>query len=91
MLDKCSSNCKPILLKQLETIDCRLILTMGKSPTQALLGEKINRYSDYVGKIFDIRIGERDYKLLPIYHPSPLNPKGYKDNIPIFEKIKTFL
>lgn len=91
MLDKCSSNCKPILLKQLETIDCRLILTMGKSPTQALLGEKIKRYSDYVGKIFDIRIGERDYKLLPIYHPSPLNPKGYKDNIPIFEKIKTLL
>ena len=29
-----------------------------------------------------------NYKLIPIYHPSPLNPKGYKENIPIFEKLK---
>ena len=29
-----------------------------------------------------------NYKLIPIYHPSPLNPKGYKDNVSIFEKLK---
>ena len=36
-LTKCSNNCKPILIKQLKQIPCKLILTMGLHPTQALL------------------------------------------------------
>lgn len=36
-------------------------------------------------------INNKQYKLLPIYHPSPLNPKGYKDNIAIFNKLKEIL
>ena len=56
----------PILIKQLNSIPCNLILTMGLHPTQAILNKKINKYSDYVGKIFDIEIGTRtviDYEL----------------------------
>lgn len=90
-LEICSQNCKPFLLKQLKNIPCKIILTMGLHPTQALLNKKIKRYSDYVGKELDFVIDNMKYILLPIYHPSPLNPKGYKMNVPIFEKLKQII
>ncbi len=87
ILEKCSSNCMPILIEQLNKLPCSIILTMGLHPTQALLKTKIKKFSDYVGKQFNIMLGGRNYLLIPIYHPSPLNPKGFKDNLPIFEMI----
>ncbi|MBE7082437.1 MAG: hypothetical protein E7378_01995 [Clostridiales bacterium] len=87
-LEKCSLNCMPILTEQLNNIPCDTILTMGLHPTQAILQTKIKKFADYVGKEFDVILGNRKYTLIPIYHPSPLNPKGYKDNVPIFNKIK---
>lgn len=78
----------PILLEQLKDIPCGIILTMGLHPTQVLLNIKIQRFSDYVGKEFDFTIGNKKYILIPIYHPSPLNPKGYNANVPIFERLK---
>ncbi|MBQ7352235.1 MAG: hypothetical protein IJW59_05210 [Clostridia bacterium] len=90
-LEKCSKNCMPILIEQLNEIPCEIILTMGVCPTQAILQTKIKKFADYVGKEFDITLGNRKYKLIPIYHPSPLNPKGYKENLPIFDRIKNNL
>ena len=87
-LESCSNNCMPILIEQLISVPCDIILTMGLHPTQALLKTKIKKFADYVGKEFYISLGIKEYKLIPIYHPSPLNPKGYKDNVPIFENIK---
>lgn len=80
----------PILYEQLKDIPCRIIVTMGLFPTQALLQTKIKKFADVVGKIFEIKINSNNYILIPIYHPSPLNPRGYKDNIAIFNKIKDF-
>ena len=87
-LEKCSENCMPILIEQLQDLPCDTIITMGLHPTQAILKTKIKKFADYVGKDFFITLGNKKYTLIPIYHPSPLNPKGYKDNVPIFEKIK---
>ncbi len=87
-LEKCSANCMPILIEQLNLLPCDVIITMGLHPTQAILQTKIKKFADYVGKEFEISLGNKKYKLIPIYHPSPLNPKGYKDNVAIFEKIK---
>lgn len=89
-LEECSRNCKPILYKQLEKIPCDIILTMGLHPTQALLNMKIKRFSDFVGREFVIEINKKPFVLIPIYHPSPLNPKGYKGNISIFENLKKY-
>lgn len=55
-LEKCSKNCLPILLEQMKNIPCKIILTMGLHPTQALL---IKRYSDYVGKELDFVIDNK--------------------------------
>ena len=90
-LTLCSNNCLPILFEELKSIPCNIIITMGMHPTSALLKTKIKRFSDFVGKVFDFKIENKNYKLIPIYHPSPLNPKGYKDNVPIFEMIKNKL
>lgn len=90
-LQECSKNCMPILIEQLNKLPCNLIITMGLHPTQAILKTKIKKFTDYVGKEFDIILGNKQYKLIPIYHPSPLNPKGYKGNIEIFNKIKKLL
>jgi len=90
-LENCSNNCLPILIKQLNKLPCKIILTMGLHPTQALLKRKIKKFADYVGKEYDVELGEHKYKLIPIYHTSPLNPKGYKDNVEIFEKIKKLI
>lgn len=83
-LKVCSKNCKSIMLKQLEIIKPKLIITLGEFPTRALLNFKFSKFGDVVGNIYDID----GYKILPIYHPSPISPKSYKGNIPIFEKIK---
>lgn len=90
-LEKCSANCMPILVEQLNSLPCDIILTMGLHPTQAILNLKIKKFADYVGKEFEVSLGNKPYKLIPIYHPSPLNPKGFKDNVPIFEKIRELL
>ena len=90
-LPKFSKNCMPILISQLEKIPCDIIIPMGQHPTQALLGEKIEKFADYVGKEFSVKFGTKKYTLIPMYHPSPLNPKGYKENVPVFEKIKLLM
>ena len=83
-LKTCSKKCKNIMLKQLELLNPKLIITLGEFPTRNLLNFKFNKFQDVVGKIYEVD----GYKILPIYHPSPISPKSYKGNLPIFEKLK---
>ena len=77
-------NCHNILLKQIAILNPQLIITLGEFPTRSLLNIKFSKFKDVVGKIYEIN----GYKILPIYHPSPISPKSYKGNIPIFNKLK---
>ena len=72
------------MLDQIDILKPKLIITLGEFPTRNLLNFKFDKFKDVVGNIYDVD----GYKVLPIYHPSPISPKGYKDNIPIFEKLK---
>ena len=83
-LKTCSSNCKNIMLEQLKILNPKLIITLGEFPTRNLLDFKFNKFADVVGKIYEVN----DYKILPIYHPSPISPKSYTGNIHIFEKLR---
>lgn len=85
-LKLCSKNCKDIMLRQLKILNPKLIITLGEFPTRNLLDFKFDKFKDVVGNIYEIN----GYKILPIYHPSPILPKSYTGNVPIFEKIKTF-
>ena len=75
---------KDIMLKQLRILNPKLIITLGEFPTRNLLNFKFGKFSDVVGNIYEVE----GFKVLPIYHPSPISPKSYKGNIPIFEKLK---
>jgi len=83
-LSKCGSNCKKILFKQLEIIKPKYVLSLGDAATKTILDIKYKKFSDVVGKVFIIN----DIKVIPIYHPSPISPKSYSGNIPIFNKLK---
>lgn len=80
----CSLNCKRYMLKQLEILQPKLIITLGEFPTKTLLDFKFNRFKDVVGNIYEVD----NFKILPIYHPSPISPNSYKGNIPIFNKLR---
>ena len=47
-LEKCSSNCMPILIEQLNSVPCDIIITMGLHPTQAIMQTKIKKFSDFM-------------------------------------------
>ena len=83
-LKTCSSNCKSIMLEQLKILNPKLIITLGEFSTRNLLNFKFNKFADVVGNIYEVN----GYKILPIYHPSPIFPKSYTGNIPIFEKLR---
>ena len=83
-LKVCSKNCKSIMLEQLSVLQPKLIITLGEFPTRALLDVTFSKFADVVGNLCEVH----GFKVLPIYHPSPISPKSYKGNVPIFEKLK---
>ena len=83
-LNKCSRNCKQYLINQFKIIKPKLILSLGDSATKTILDIKYKRFSDVVGKEYNID----DITVIPIYHPSPISPKSYAGNIGIFNNIK---
>ena len=83
-LKTCSKNCKNIMLEQLKILNPKLIITLGEFPTRNLLDFEFKKFADVVGNIYEVK----GYKILPIYHPSPISPKSYSGNVPIFEKLR---
>ena len=86
-LKTCSKNCKNIMLEQLQILNPKLIITLGEFPTRNLLDFKFDKFKEVVGNIYEIN----GYKILPIYHPSPISPKSYTGNEPIFQNLKDIL
>lgn len=86
-LKTCSKNCKNFMIEQIKILNPKLIITLGEHPTRNILDLKFDKFSSVVGNIYEIE----GFKVIPIYHPSPISPKSYKDNVPIFEKIKTII
>ena len=86
-LKTCSKNCKDIMLEQLKILNPKLVITLGEFPTRNLLDFKFNKFGDVVGNFYEVD----GFKVLPIYHPSPISPKSYKGNLPVFMKLKEYM
>ena len=82
-LNECGNNCKKFLFMQLEEINPKVILSLGDSATKTILDFKYKKFSDVVGKVFDVN----GFKVIPIYHPSPISPLSYKGNEGIFKNL----
>lgn len=83
-LDACAKNCWPIFEKQLTLVNPQLLILLGVKTLgiwNSLTGTEV-----VVGEISKVPIGGKNYYLLPIFHPSPINPFGRAKNEAIFNK-----
>lgn len=87
-LKQSALNCLPFLERQILELNSKILIPLGEHPTRILLKDiKFEKFGDIVGNAYERIIGTEKVIIIPIYHPSPINPKGYKNNIPIFELI----
>jgi uracil-DNA glycosylase family 4 len=87
-LKEVSKTCSKFLEEQIEELNSRIIVPLGEHPTRILLSQDFKNFKEVVGKVFHKQINNKEILIIPIYHPSPINPKGYKNNVSIFEEIK---
>lgn len=80
----CSKNCNKYLIEQLNVLKPKIVITLGEAATRNVLNINFNKFSEVVGKVYELN----GCKVIPIYHPSPISLKSYKDNVPIFEMLK---
>ncbi len=87
----CNDNCKEFLYRQIKLMEPKIIISLGDHATRNILDIKYKNFSKVVGKSFKTNVKGKDFIVIPIYHPSPISPKSYKDNVSIFLKIKDYL
>nr|WP_276236166.1 uracil-DNA glycosylase [Halosegnis sp. DT85] len=63
------SNCRGYLETELDRLDPELVVTLGKVPSEHLLGRSVAVTSE-AGDVYDARIGDRSYRLLVSVHPA---------------------
>ena len=85
-LHSCASKTWPHFIEQLNYIQPKIIILLGKKTTEIfnILAET----SLIVGQIQQIRLSDKSYFILPLYHPSPLNPKRVQNVEFINDNIK---
>jgi len=77
-IKSCCSKCWPLFLKQLNIIKPKIIIILGKK-TLDIFNEN-NRSNFEMGIFSDWCIKNHKVFILPIFHPSPINPRSYKLN-----------
>lgn len=83
-LKKLAQLYQPTLKRQIHILCPKLVLTMGAIPTQMLIDQPFQRLTNIAGKNFSIH----GTQVIPIFHPSPISPRSYKGNVPIFEQLR---
>ncbi|MBD3790532.1 MAG: uracil-DNA glycosylase [Campylobacterales bacterium] len=80
--------CKPYLLKQIELIKPKIIVTLGSTAYMYLTGDEIP-----ISKIRGSVIKQENYIVIPTYHPSYLlrNPSAKKEAFEDLKKIKSLM
>jgi|SRR3989344_3529888 len=73
----------PVFLHNLKKSKSKLIIVSGVETTRIfseLCGTPLS-----MGEMKKAKLGSKTYSVLPIYHPSPINPKGAERNRGIFK------
>ncbi len=80
--------CQPYLLKQIEIIKPKLIVTLGATAYQYLTGDETS-----ISKIRGTLHQQNEYTLIPTYHPSFLlrNPSAKKEVFEDLKKVKELM
>jgi len=72
-LINCATKTWPHFIEQINYVNPRLIILLGKKTTEIF--NKLAGTNLIIGDIQQIELSGSSYSFLPIYHPSPLNPK----------------
>jgi len=72
-LDNCAKKTWTHFTEQINYVNPNLIILLGKKTTDIF--NKLTTLDLKVGELTEIKIGLDVRNILPIYHPSPLNPK----------------
>ncbi|MBP6085452.1 uracil-DNA glycosylase family protein [Candidatus Gracilibacteria bacterium] len=84
-LSSCGEKCWLVFLKQLQLLNTNLIISLGVKTL-----EIFNNQSGYhleMGVISEVKLDGKQYRFLPIYHPSTINPFNHQKNQAIFEHL----
>ncbi|KAI4452195.1 hypothetical protein C823_006777 [Eubacterium plexicaudatum ASF492] len=82
--------CEKHLNNLINILKPNLLVPMGTHAARNLL-ETTQPISQIAGKIYTSSKFEYNIRIMPIYHPSPISPMGYKNNIEIFENLKRII
>lgn len=69
----CAAKTWPHFVQQIEYIDPKIIIILGKKTTEIF--NTLAKAELQVGVLQKVDISGKKYVILPIYHPSPLNPR----------------
>lgn len=86
-LETCSQKCWPIFLKQLASSKYKLIVILGVETLRIF--NLISGLNLHIGKLEKAYVGNKDYIILAIFHPSPINPNGSVKNKEIFQGLQS--
>jgi uracil-DNA glycosylase family 4 len=82
-LHTCAAKVWPHFIEQLNYVKPRIIILLGKNTTDIF--NILACTSLIIGRIQKVKISSKSYNILPLYHPSPLNPKRVQ-NIEFIER-----
>ena len=88
-LSVCGSLCTDHFMQQVYHYRPSLIVSLGVV-TKDLLNSAFG-IELMMGEITEVAYKNREYKVLPLYHPSPANPFGHVKNIKIIEANRDIL
>lgn len=63
---------RPYLLRELEIINPKIVVTLGNVPIRALIGEKNISIGAVHGRINQWDIGNQEVNIFPLYHPASI-------------------
>ena len=86
LMRKRAKNDWPEFLKIVVREKRKLIIVLGVETTNVF--SSLCGYEVPMGEISKIKLGTRVYSVLPIYHPSPINPKSEKKNNVITSRLR---
>lgn len=84
LLVSCWPKCRWHLCKQLEEYDCKIIIVLGVHTLGIM--NKVSWKNIPVAELSKQEINGREYTFLPLYHPSPINPRSKAINQAIVER-----
>ncbi len=85
LLRACGHRCWPIFERQLEDHPFEFLILLGVKTLEIFNKEAGTELR--VGELRTVEVSNSRYNVLPIYHPSPINPNNYPNNRAIFDKL----